>query len=80
MAGGVQDQHARHDLLARFDELQSIADGYALLDGPDGHLDIVGGVKVWSVETTLSFNGGLPHASCGFAKYRRLTLLHQLPD
>lgn len=33
--------------------------GYALLDGPDGHLDIVGGVKVWSVETTLSFNGGL---------------------
>lgn len=33
--------------------------GYALLDGPDGHLDVVGGVKVWSVETTLSFNGGL---------------------
>ncbi|MBB4277982.1 hypothetical protein GGE12_005791 [Rhizobium mongolense] len=33
--------------------------GYALLDGPAGHLDIVGGAKLWSVDTTLSFNGGL---------------------
>ncbi|WP_164822765.1 hypothetical protein [Sinorhizobium meliloti] len=33
--------------------------GYAVLDGPQGHLDVVGGVKVWSVETTLSFSGGL---------------------
>ncbi|WP_307236640.1 hypothetical protein [Pararhizobium capsulatum] len=32
---------------------------YAVLDGPEGHLDIVGGVKVWSVDTTLSFDGGL---------------------
>ena len=33
--------------------------GYAVLDGPEGHLDVVGGVKVWSVETTISFNGGI---------------------
>ncbi len=33
--------------------------GYAVLDGPEGHLDVVGGIKVWSVETTISFNGGL---------------------
>lgn len=33
--------------------------GYAVLDGPEGHLDVVGGVKVWSVDTTLSFNGGI---------------------
>jgi len=33
--------------------------GYAVLDGPEGHLDVVGGVRVWSVDTTISFNGGL---------------------
>ncbi|WP_143534184.1 hypothetical protein [Rhizobium sullae] len=33
--------------------------GYAVLDGPSGHLDVVGGVRLWSVDTTLSFNGGL---------------------
>lgn len=33
--------------------------GYAVLDGPEGHLDVVGGVKVWSVDTTISFNGGI---------------------
>ncbi|MDW9590408.1 hypothetical protein [Sinorhizobium meliloti] len=33
--------------------------GYAVLDGPDGHLDVVGGIKLWSVETTISLSGGL---------------------
>jgi len=33
--------------------------GYAVLDGHEGHLDVVGGVKVWSVDTTISFNGGI---------------------
>ena len=31
--------------------------GYSVLDGPTGHLDIVGGIRVWSVDTDLSFNG-----------------------
>ena len=35
------------------------AAGYAVLEGPSGHLDIVGGVKVWSVKTEISFDGGL---------------------
>jgi hypothetical protein len=33
--------------------------GYAVLETPQGHLDVVGGVKVWSIDTTISFNGGL---------------------
>jgi hypothetical protein len=33
--------------------------GYAVVDSPNGHLDIVGGVKVWSVDTDIGFNGGL---------------------
>lgn len=33
--------------------------GYAVLDGPNGHLDFVGGIKLWSVETTISLSGGL---------------------
>ncbi|WP_246748703.1 hypothetical protein [Rhizobium setariae] len=33
--------------------------GYAIVDDPSARLDIVGGVKVWSVDTSLSFNGGL---------------------
>lgn len=33
--------------------------GYAIVDGPSGHLDVVGGIRVWSVDTNLSFNGGL---------------------
>lgn len=32
--------------------------GYAIIDGPQGHLDVVGGIRVWSVDTTISFNGG----------------------
>jgi hypothetical protein len=33
--------------------------GYAVLESPEGHLDVVGGVRVWSVDTTVSFDGGL---------------------
>lgn len=33
--------------------------GYAVLEDQNGHLDVVGGAKVWSVDTDLSFNGGL---------------------
>jgi hypothetical protein len=33
--------------------------GYSILEGPSGNLDIVGGIRVWSVDTELSFNGGL---------------------
>ena len=33
--------------------------GYAVLDAPQGHLDVVGGVRIWSVDTTIRFNGGL---------------------
>ena len=29
------------------------------MDSHEGHLDVVGGVKVWSVDTTISFNGGI---------------------
>jgi opacity protein-like surface antigen len=32
--------------------------GYAVLDGDRGHLDVVGGIRVWSVDTTISLNGG----------------------
>ena len=33
--------------------------GYALVDTPDGRLDVVGGARLWSVENTLSFSGGI---------------------
>jgi len=33
--------------------------GYSILEGPSGRLDLVGGVRIWSVETEISFNGGL---------------------
>jgi len=32
--------------------------GYAVLDGDRGHLDVVGGVRVWSVDTKITLNGG----------------------
>jgi hypothetical protein len=32
--------------------------GYSVLEDQNGHLDVVGGVRVWSVDTTLAFNGG----------------------
>jgi hypothetical protein len=31
--------------------------GYSVLEGPSGHLDIVGGIRVWSVDVDLSFSG-----------------------
>ena len=33
--------------------------GYSVLDGPAGRLDVVGGVRVWSVDTEISFSGGI---------------------
>lgn len=33
--------------------------GYSALEGPAGHLDIVGAVRVWSVDTDISFSGGI---------------------
>lgn len=43
--------------------------GYALVYAPNGHLDIVGGARVWSVDNTISFNGGLlDGASAGRTK------------
>lgn len=33
--------------------------GYALIDTPTAQLDIVAGARVWSVEETLSFTGGV---------------------
>ncbi|MEJ8572344.1 hypothetical protein [Microbaculum marinum] len=32
--------------------------GYSVIDAPNGRLDVVGGARVWSVESTLSFSGG----------------------
>jgi hypothetical protein len=33
--------------------------GYSVLEGSSGTLDVVGGVRVWSVDTEISFNGGI---------------------
>lgn len=33
--------------------------GYSVLEDQTGNLDIVGGIKVWSVDTDISFNGGV---------------------
>jgi hypothetical protein len=33
--------------------------GYSLLDDSSGRLDVVGGVRVWSVDTDISFSGGI---------------------
>jgi len=33
--------------------------GYSVLESPNGRLDVVGAVRVWSVDTEISFNGGL---------------------
>ncbi|MCX2721739.1 hypothetical protein [Roseibium salinum] len=32
--------------------------GYAIINTPSGRLDLSGGVRVWSVDTDLSFSGG----------------------
>lgn len=33
--------------------------GYALVDAPNGRIDLVGGLRVWSVDTEVTFSGGL---------------------
>lgn len=33
--------------------------GYSVIDDEKGHLDIVGGVRIWSVDTDISFKGGI---------------------
>ncbi|MBB3589909.1 hypothetical protein FHX08_000253 [Rhizobium sp. BK529] len=33
--------------------------GYSVLDDAAGHLDVVGGARVWSVDTKISLEGGL---------------------
>jgi hypothetical protein len=33
--------------------------GYSVLEDQSGHLDVVGGIRVWSVDTNISFNGGI---------------------
>ncbi|WP_442892163.1 hypothetical protein [Ensifer sp. MJa1] len=35
-----------------------LAAGYTVLEDQNSYLDIVGGVKIWSVDTTISFHGG----------------------
>jgi len=35
-----------------------IGAGYAVIDDPRGRLDVIGGVKIWYTETTISFSGG----------------------
>lgn len=32
--------------------------GYTVFEDQQSHLDIVGGAKIWSVDTTISFRGG----------------------
>jgi len=36
-----------------------IGAGYSVIDGPSGRLDVVGGIRVWSVDTKFSFSGAL---------------------
>ncbi|TXI00580.1 MAG: hypothetical protein E6Q76_18220 [Rhizobium sp.] len=33
--------------------------GYSIIDDPAGRLDVIGGIKFWSVETKVDFRGGL---------------------
>lgn len=33
--------------------------GYSVLEGEAGRLDVVGGARIWSVDTEISLNGGL---------------------
>lgn len=42
--------------------------GYSLFEGSAGRLDVVGAVRIWSVDTDISFNGGVldgKHSSDG---------------
>ncbi|MGH6808209.1 MAG: hypothetical protein ACREEJ_15410, partial [Ensifer adhaerens] len=59
------DGNTPNGLLANSVEVDSttfaalLAVGYSIYEDQSSHLDIVGGLKVWSVDTTLSFSGGL---------------------
>jgi len=33
--------------------------GYSVIEGPSGRFDVVGAVRVWSVDTDISFDGGV---------------------
>lgn len=33
--------------------------GYSVLEGPSGRLDVVAGLRVWSVDSEISFSGGV---------------------
>jgi hypothetical protein len=33
--------------------------GYAIIDEPNGHLDVVAGARLWSANTRISFSGGV---------------------
>ncbi|TCU21335.1 hypothetical protein EV130_111192 [Rhizobium azibense] len=59
------DANTRNGILADSVDVTSktfaglLGAGYSVLENPSGHLDIVAGVRVWSVDTTIGFNGGL---------------------
>jgi len=59
------DAHTRRGILADSVDVTSktfaglLGAGYSVLENQSGHLDVVGGVRVWSVDTTIGFNGGL---------------------
>ncbi|MBY3027080.1 hypothetical protein [Rhizobium leguminosarum] len=59
------DANTRNGLLATSVDVTSktfaglLGVGYAVLDGPSGFLDVVAGARVWSVDTTIGFNGGI---------------------
>ena len=41
--------------------------GYSVLEGPAGHLDVVAGIRVWSVDTELGFSGPGPLGGRSFS-------------
>ncbi|MDC7741219.1 DUF481 domain-containing protein [Rhizobium binxianense] len=59
------DGDTRHGILADSIDVTSkmfsglLGVGYSVLEDQTGNLDIVGGIKVWSVDTDISFNGGV---------------------
>ncbi|MBX4957637.1 hypothetical protein HJB56_10975 [Rhizobium lentis] len=59
------DGHTRRGILADSVDVTSktfaglLGAGYSVLEDQSGHLDIVGGVRVWSVDTNIAFNGGI---------------------
>ncbi|MHC2296657.1 hypothetical protein ACVJBD_000863 [Rhizobium mongolense] len=59
------DANTRNGILADSVDVTSktfaglLGAGYSVLENQSGHLDIVGGVRVWSVDTTIGLNGGI---------------------